>query len=112
MQRLELVPHVLLGAAGDLAPDPLPVRPEAERDGTDVPVLRRVEVDRVFAAACAGMAVVARAEPKSRTEAVISRILTRFVIVDLRINAPVVSSITHAATGDICLHRRRVDGNR
>ena len=29
VQRLELVPHVLLGAAGDLAPDPLPVRPEA-----------------------------------------------------------------------------------
>jgi hypothetical protein len=51
VERLELVPYVLFGAAGDLAPDTLPVRPEAERDGTDAPILRRIEVDRVLAAA-------------------------------------------------------------
>jgi hypothetical protein len=49
VQRLELVPDLGLGAPGDLAPVPLPVRPEAERDGTDVPVLGGVEIDRVLA---------------------------------------------------------------
>jgi hypothetical protein len=45
----EFVPDFLLGASSDLAPEPLPVRPEAERDGTDIPVLGRIEVDSVFA---------------------------------------------------------------
>jgi hypothetical protein len=44
VQCLELVPDVRLGPADDLASDPRPVRPEAERDRPDVPVLRRVEV--------------------------------------------------------------------
>jgi hypothetical protein len=49
VQSLELVPDFLLGPASDLAPAQLAVGPEAERDSTDVPVLGRVEVDRVFA---------------------------------------------------------------
>jgi len=44
VQCLELVPDVRLGPADDLASDPRPVRPEAERDRPDVQVLRRVEV--------------------------------------------------------------------
>jgi len=47
--RFELVPDLGLGAAGDFAPDPLAVRPEADRDRPDEAVLRRIEVDRVFA---------------------------------------------------------------
>ena len=35
--------------AADLAPVPLPVRSEAERDSPDVPVLGRIEIDRVLA---------------------------------------------------------------
>jgi hypothetical protein len=41
VQRLELVPDLLLGPAGDLAPEPLPIRPEAKRDRPDVPVRAR-----------------------------------------------------------------------
>jgi hypothetical protein len=47
--RFELVPDFCLGPAGDLAPNPLPGRTEANRDRPDEAVLRRVEVDRVFA---------------------------------------------------------------
>src|SRR6516164_3288531 len=49
MQRLELVPDVLLGAAVDLPADPLALGRVAERDGPHVPVLGRREVDRVLA---------------------------------------------------------------
>src|SRR5712691_6917192 len=35
--------------AGDLPPDPLAISGVANRDGPDVPVLRRLEVDRVLA---------------------------------------------------------------
>ena len=49
MCRLELVADFSLGPPGDLAPEPLPFRSEADRDRTDVAVLRRVEVDRVLA---------------------------------------------------------------
>jgi V8-like Glu-specific endopeptidase len=44
VRRLELVPHLGLGPAADLAPDPFPARPEADRGRPDVAVLRRVEV--------------------------------------------------------------------
>jgi hypothetical protein len=47
--RFELVPDLRFGPAGDLAPDPLAARPEADRDRPDEAVLRRVEVDRIFA---------------------------------------------------------------
>jgi hypothetical protein len=47
--RLELVPDLALGAPGDLAPDPLAVRAEADRDRPDKAVLRRIEVDSVLA---------------------------------------------------------------
>ena len=53
MQRLELVPDLLLGPAEDLAADPLPVGTEAERDRSDVPVLLRSEVNRILAATAA-----------------------------------------------------------
>jgi hypothetical protein len=49
--RLELVPDLGLGLTGDLAPDPLAARTEADRDRADETVLRRVEVDRVLAMA-------------------------------------------------------------
>src|SRR5690242_6497709 len=49
MCRLELVADFSLGPPGDLAPEPLPVWPEADRDRPDETVLRRVEVDRVLA---------------------------------------------------------------
>jgi hypothetical protein len=49
VRLLELVPDLRLGPAGDLAPDPLSVRTEADRDRPDVPVLGRIEVDRVLA---------------------------------------------------------------
>src|SRR5579872_3296234 len=49
VHRLELVPDVLLGAGGDLAAGPLAVRPEAEGDCADIPVLGDVEVDSVLA---------------------------------------------------------------
>jgi hypothetical protein len=49
--RLELVPDLGLGLTGDLAPDPLAVLSEADRDRPDETVLRRVEVDRVLAMA-------------------------------------------------------------
>ena len=66
VQRLELVPHLRLGPAGDLAADPLAVRPEAERDRTDIPVLGRVEVDCVLAmTATARCGVRHRREPNS-----------------------------------------------
>jgi hypothetical protein len=42
MQNLELASDFLLDPVGDLAPDPFPVRPEAERG--------RIELDRVLAA--------------------------------------------------------------
>ena len=53
VERLEPVADFLLGLAEDLAPDPLPVGPVAERDRSHVPVLRRSEVDRVLAATAA-----------------------------------------------------------
>jgi hypothetical protein len=49
--RLELVPDLGLGLTGDLAPDPLAVLSEADRDRPDETVLRRVEVDRALAIA-------------------------------------------------------------
>jgi hypothetical protein len=49
VECLEPVADLLLGLAGDLPPDPLPVWPEAERDRPHVPVPRNVEVDPVFA---------------------------------------------------------------
>jgi len=62
----------------------------------------------VLAAAAANSVVpTASAEPESRTQAVTTRIRIRLVIVDLRINAPVVSFATRATAGDIYLHRQR-----
>jgi len=55
VRRLELVPDRGLGTAGDLAPDPLPVWAEANRDRPDVAVLRRIEVDRIFAVTTTAM---------------------------------------------------------
>jgi hypothetical protein len=49
VQRLELGSDFLFGLAGDLPPDPLPVRAIAERDRTHVPVPRGVQVDPVLA---------------------------------------------------------------
>src|SRR5262249_44373082 len=49
VQRLELVPDVLLSPAVDLPADPLALGRVAERDGPHVPVLRRREVDRILA---------------------------------------------------------------
>jgi hypothetical protein len=53
VQRLELIPDLLLSMAEDLAADPLPVGPVAERDRSDVPVLRCSELDGVLAATAA-----------------------------------------------------------
>jgi hypothetical protein len=49
VQRLELGSDFLPGLAGDLPPDPLPVRPVADRDRTHVRVHRGVQVDPVVA---------------------------------------------------------------
>ena len=49
VQHLELVPDSLLGPARDLPPKTLPISGVTERDGPDIPVLRRLEVDRVLA---------------------------------------------------------------
>jgi len=38
MRRLELLPNLGLGPPCDFAPEPLPVRPEADRDRTNVAV--------------------------------------------------------------------------
>ena len=46
---LELVSDLGLGAASDLAPDPLAVWAPAERDGTYPGAVRLVAVDRTFA---------------------------------------------------------------
>jgi hypothetical protein len=62
MQRLELLPDFLLGLAEDLAADPLAVGAEAKRDRSDVPVLRRSEVDGVLAATAAAGCCVGNAE--------------------------------------------------
>ena len=59
--RFELVPDLGLGPPCDLAPDPLAVRPEADRDRPDVAVLRRVEVDRVLAIPATARCVVRHA---------------------------------------------------
>jgi hypothetical protein len=56
--RLELVPDLGLGLTGDLAPDPLAVRAEANRDRPDEAVLRRIEVDRVLAVTATARCVV------------------------------------------------------
>jgi len=53
MQRLELLPDFLLRSAEDFPSDPLPVWPVTKRDRSDIPVLRRSEVDRVLAATAA-----------------------------------------------------------
>ena len=53
MECLELGADLLLGLAGDLAPDPLPIGTVAERDRTHVPVPGSVQVDTVFAVAAA-----------------------------------------------------------
>ena len=58
----------------------------------------------ILAAACAGVAETASAEPNSRTQALTRRIWIRFVIVDLCINAPVVPSVTRGAVCDINLY--------
>ncbi len=61
VRRLQLVPDLGLGPAGDLAPDPLPARPEANRDRPDIAVLRRIEVDRVLAMTTTARCVVRHA---------------------------------------------------
>src|SRR6185437_15859676 len=58
VDRFELVPDLRLGPAADLAPDPLAVRAEADRDRPDVAVLRRIEVDRVLAVTATARCVV------------------------------------------------------
>src|SRR6266487_4450809 len=59
--RFELVPNLGLRTAGDLAPDPLAVRAEPDRDRSDVAVLCRVEVDRVLAVTTTARCVVRHA---------------------------------------------------
>jgi hypothetical protein len=49
VQRPKLVPDLLLGLARDLPAQPLPVRPEADRDRANVPVLVCREVDGILA---------------------------------------------------------------
>ena len=66
----------------------------------------------VLGAASAGMAVAAIADPKRRTEAVIRRIRIRFVFVDLRISAPVVSFVTRGTVVTVIYTVRELDGNR
>src|SRR5580658_690916 len=53
MRRFELVPDLLLGPAGDLAPEPSAVGTVADGDRADVPVPVGIEVDRVFAVSAA-----------------------------------------------------------
>jgi hypothetical protein len=48
MERLEFAPDFLLGLARDLPAQPPTVRPEADRDRADVPVLVCREVDGIL----------------------------------------------------------------
>jgi hypothetical protein len=49
VESLELVADLLLGLAGDRAPQAATVRAEADRDRADIPVLVCREVDGIFA---------------------------------------------------------------
>jgi hypothetical protein len=63
-------------------------------------------------AACAGVPI-ASTEPNSSAQALTRRIRIRLVIVDLRINAPVVPSVTRGAVCDTNLYTvGEFDGNR